>query len=212
LAGGGLIWRLMGFPLCGSKKLFVISHCLLEPLKQRVMPRGNPSKLRRQERRQELQWLQVKAEQPIQAETASSSKRPRTSDSTDAAKPDLAQAAVRVMVEKEEEELLARMTSIRKDVAVKIVDVLVKSNWSLSELSAPGKRELQKKLPKITEDFQKEYDEVTEWMVEVSNRRKILKPKPDDEHNKESEVASQYQKLTAWLDAVVAALLQIMSP
>ena len=202
----------MGFPLCGSKKLFVISHCLLEPLKQRVMPRGNPSKLRRQERRQELQWLQVKAEQPIQAETASSSKRPRTSDSTDAAKPDLAQAAVRVMVEKEEEELLARMTSIRKDVAVKIVDVLVKSNWSLSELSAPGKRELQKKLPKITEDFQKEYDEVTEWMVEVSNRRKILKPKPDDEHNKESEVASQYQKLTAWLDAVVAALLQIMSP
>ena len=201
------------------------SHFLLEPLSQRVMPRGNESKRRRQERRQELQWpcfLQVKAEQPIKVETASSSKRPRTSDPTEkkderrpmtnAAKPDLAQAAVRVMVEKEEEELLARMTSIRKDVAVKMVDVLVKSNWSLSELSAPGKRELQKKLPKITEDFQKEYDEVTEWMEEVSNRRKILKPKPDDEHNKESEVASQYQKLTAWLDAVVAAFMQIMSP
>ena len=161
-------------------------------------------------------------EPPIKVETASSSKSPRTSDPTekkderrpmtDAAKPDLAQAAVRVMVEKEEEELLARMTSIRKDVAVKIVDVLVKSNWSLSELSAPGKRELQNKLPKITEDFQKEYDEVTEWKVEVSNRRKILKPKPDDEHNKESEVASQYQKLTAWLDAVVAAYLHTHEP
>ena len=172
-----------------------------------------------------MQWLQVKAEQPIQADTASSAKRPSPTEKDEEeppikvkkerrpmTDPYLAQAAVRVMVEKEEEELLARMTSIRKDVAVKMADVLVKSNWSLSELSAPGKRELPKKLPKITEDFQKEYDEVTEWMVEVSNRRKILKPKPDDEHNKESEVASQYQKLTAWLDAVVAAFMQIMSP
>jgi hypothetical protein len=169
--------------------------------------------------------LQVKAEQPIQADTASSAKRPSPTEKDEeeppikvkkerrpTTDPYLAQAAVRVMVEKEEEELLARMTSIRKDVAVKMADVLVKSNWSLSELSAPGKRELQKELPKITEDFQKEYDEVTEWKVEVPDRRKILKPKPDDEHNKESEVASQYQKLTAWLDAVVAAYLHTHEP
>ena len=204
------------------------------------MPRGNLSKLRRQERRQELQWpcsLQVKAEQPIEAskrprtsdptekkdeeeppikvETASSSKSPRTSDPTekkderrpmtDAAKPDLAQAAVRVMVKKEEKDLLAKMAGVRAIVAANVTNMFETNRWSLSDLSdysrlkkMTGGRQFQEHIQKIAKGFQKEYGEATKWKEELSKHSEIS-----------AEVSIQHLALKDFLDAVEAANLHM---
>ena len=192
------------------------SQFLLEPLNQRVMPRGNESKLRRQERRQELQWpcsLQVKAEQPIKAETASSSKRPRTSDPTE--KKDEEEPPIEVetasslkrpvMVEKEEKELLAKMAGVRAIVAANVTNMFETNRWSLSDLSdyprlkkMTGGRQFQEHIQKIAKGFQKEYDEATKWKEELSKHREISE-----------EVSTQHLAVKNFLDAVEAAYLHM---
>ena len=157
--------------------------------------------------------MQVKAEQPIKVETASSSKRPRTSDPTE--KKDEEEPPIEVetasslkrsvMVEKEEKELLAKMAGVRAIVAANVTNVFETNRWSLSDLSdysrlkkMAGGRKFQEHIQKIAKSFQKEYDEATKWKEELSKHREISE-----------EVSIHHLALKNFLDAVEAAYLHM---
>ena len=105
-----------------------------------------------------------------------------------AAKGQLAQAALRVTIQKESRMLAAAMARIKEEVTGQLSIMFGPDNrhWSQIDLynnytwlmDWVGVRQLQEHLPQIAESFQKQYDNISEWRTDVVKYKKVMDGKP----------------------------------
>ena len=131
-----------------------------------------------------------------------------------AAKGQLAQEALRVMIQKESRELAAAMTRIKEEITSKL-SIMFGPNirhWSQIDLynytwlrDRVGVSELRKHLPEIAESFQKQYADISVWRTDVVKCKKVMDGEPSEEKKEAPDVFSQWLLLNRFLAAVEAA-------
>ena len=131
-----------------------------------------------------------------------------------AAKGQLAQEALRVMIQKESRELAAAMTRIKEEITSQLSITFGPDirHWSQIDLynytwlrDCVGVSELKKHLPKIAESFQKQYADISEWRTDVVKCKRVMDGEPSDEKQEAPDVFSQWLLLNRFLAAVEAA-------
>ena len=127
-----------------------------------------------------------------------------------AARGQVAQAALRVIFQREYRELLASMASLKKEVTGKLSNMFGR-DWSRRKLydfywlrDKLGVKGIEKDLPELYESFEDQFEAITDWRIDVSKYQDVMHREPDVE-KQSREVLCQWMVLRELLSAVEAA-------